>query len=249
MSYLTYLIEFSMGYDEICISYVERQNRVIKNELDIRTKMTETKVQPKGTSPTIGDGGEAVADSKGMVAENVVKPTEPMYWYVACVRVNNEKKFKEFIEGYFKKRKLALETWLPLEKRVIVNSRGKRVIRDVVILTTFVFVRVEAKNLNEIRFRPDVYKMLSEPGKYAPCIISDSIFENFRRIVDSGRAEMQNHPIKKGDKVRIIDGELTGVVAYVQRIVGNKALIGNEIRNISGATIEIEKEKLQFFQN
>ncbi len=31
------------------------------------------------------------------------------------------------------------------------NSRGKRVVREAVLLTTFVFVRVEDKNLNEIR--------------------------------------------------------------------------------------------------
>ena len=211
--------------------------------------MTETNTPPQVTASIAGDDGEAVAESKGMVAERVIKPIEPMHWYVACVRVNNEKKFKDFIEKYFKERVLALETGLPLERRIGINSRGKRVIRDAVILTTFVFVRVENKNLNEIRFRPDVYKMISEPGKYAPCAIPDSTFENFRRIVDSGRAEIQNHPIKKGDKVRIIDGELVGVVAYVQRIQGKKAVIGNEIRNICGATIEIEKEKLEFVKD
>lgn len=63
----------------------------------------------------------------------------------------------------------------------------------------------------------------------------------------TGEAEIQNHPIKKGDKVRIIDGELVGVVAYVQRIQGKKAIIGDEIRNICGATIEIEMVKLEFF--
>ena len=44
----------------------------------------------------------------------------------------------------------------------MINSRGKRVVREAVLLTTFVFVRVEDKNLNEIRFRSDVYKMLSD---------------------------------------------------------------------------------------
>ena len=221
----------------------------IKNELDIRTKMTETKVQPLVTSTIAGDGGEAVAKSQGFVAENGFVATEPMHWYVACVRVNYEKKFEIIINQHFKKRKLALETWLPLERRAVINSRGKRNIRDVVILSTFVFVRVENKNLNEIRFRSDVYKMLSEPGKNVPYIISDTIFENFRRIVMTGEAEIQNHPIKKGDKVRIIDGELVGVIAYVQRIQGKKALIGDEIRNICGATIEIDKEYLEFFKD
>ena len=40
-------------------------------------------------------------------------------------------------------------------------------------------MRVEDKNLNEIRFRSDVYKMLSEPGKSAPYAIPDTIFGNF----------------------------------------------------------------------
>ena len=40
-------------------------------------------------------------------------------------------------------------------------------------------MRVEDKNLNEIRFRSDVYKMLSEPGKCAPYAIPDSKFDNF----------------------------------------------------------------------
>lgn len=211
--------------------------------------MTETKVQPQVTSTIAGDGGEAVEKSKGYVAENGFTATDPMHWYVACVRVNFEKKFEIIINQYFKKRKFALETWLPLEKRVVINSRGKRILRDVVILTTFVFVRVEDKNLNEIRFRSDVYKMLSEPGKSAPYAIPDTIFDNFRRIVMTGEAEMQNRPIKKGDKVQIIDGELTGVIAYVQRIQGNKAIIGNEIRTICGATIEVAMEQLRFFKN
>ena len=40
-------------------------------------------------------------------------------------------------------------------------------------------MRVEDKNLNEIRFRSDVYKMLSEPGKSAPYAIPDAKFDNF----------------------------------------------------------------------
>ena len=61
----------------------------------------------------------------------------------------------------------------------MINSRGKRVDREAVFLTTFVFVRVEDKNLNEIRFRSDVYKMLSERGKSAPYAIPDTKFDNF----------------------------------------------------------------------
>ena len=141
--------------------------------------MKETNIQSQVTSTIAGDDGEAMARSEGYVAENGFVATDPMHWYVACVRVNYEKKFKILIEQNFKDRKFALETWLPLEKRVMINSRGKRVIREAVFLTTFVFVRVEDKNLNEIRFRSDVYKMLSESGKSAPYAIPDSKFGHF----------------------------------------------------------------------
>ena len=40
-------------------------------------------------------------------------------------------------------------------------------------------MRVEDKNLNEIRFRSDVYKILSEPGKSTPYAIPDSKFGHF----------------------------------------------------------------------
>ncbi len=211
--------------------------------------MTDTKMQPQVTSTHAGDGGEAVAESKETVAGSPVATTGSMHWYVACVRVNCEKKTKAAIERDFEEKQYRLETWLATERRIVINSRGKRIMREAVVLTTFVFVKVEDKHLNDIRFRSYVYKMLSKPGKNVPCIIPEAEFENFRRLVDSGKAEIQNHPLGKGDRVRIIDGELTGVVAYVQRIQGKKAFIGNEIRNICGATIEIEKDKLEFFKD
>lgn len=142
-----------------------------------------------------------------------------------------------------------METWLPLEKRTRTNSRGGSTLHEAVLLTTFVFVRVEDKNLNEIRFRSDVYKILSEPGESVPYAIPDDTFENFRRIVSAGKAEIQSQPLQQGDKVRIIDGDLAGVVAYVQRIQGKKALIGSEIRNLCGATIEIDTDKLEPIKN
>lgn len=96
--------------------------------------MNGTKIQTNVTSTIAGDGGEAVAKSEGYVAENGFVATEPMHWYVACVRVNYEKKFKLLIEQNFKDKKFALETWLPLERRIMINSRGKRVVREAVFL-------------------------------------------------------------------------------------------------------------------
>ena len=210
--------------------------------------MTETNNLPQVTSTNAGDDGEAVVGSKTTIAENGFTATEPMHWYVACVRVNYEKKFKILIEKYFKDRKLALTVWVPLKKQTVLNSRGKRVVRETVILTTFVFVRVEDRNLNEIRFRSDVYKILSEPGKNAPHVVPDKQIEDVRRTLEKEEAQILNHAIKKGDKVRVIGGDLTGVIAYVQRIQGKKVLIATEIPNILGAAIEISKDHIEYIE-
>ena len=83
--------------------------------------MTETNNLPQVTSTNAGDDGEAVAGSKTTIAENGFTATEPMHWYVACVRVNYEKKIKLLIEKYFKDRKLALTVWVPLKKQTVLN--------------------------------------------------------------------------------------------------------------------------------
>ncbi len=171
------------------------------------------------------------------------------HWYVAVVRVNNERKIQLDIEDYFNRRNQPLETWVPVKKRIVINSRGKRVYREYIVLSTFIFVKVNAKHLNEIRFRSDVYKMLSMPGQRTPYIISDETLRSFRKIVEQDDAVMLDRPLQKGDKVRIIEGDLTGCVAYVQRIQGSKAIIGNEIQYIGGATIEISKDSLEFIKS
>ena len=191
----------------------------------------------KVTSTNAGDDDGAVERSE-----------DKRHWYVAVVRVNCEKKIKLAIEDVFNRRGLPLETWVPVKKRVVVNSRGKRNLREYIVLATLIFVKVEAKHLNEIRFRSDVYKMLSMPGTTTPYIIPDSVLSNFRKIVEHDDAVVLDRPLKKGDKVRIIAGELIGCIAYVQRIQGKKAVIGNEIQYIGGATIEINKDSLEYIK-
>ena len=192
----------------------------------------------KVTSTNAGDGGEAVAISE-----------DTRHWYVAVVRVNCEKKIKIDIDDSFNRRGYQLETWVPIKKRTVVNSRGKRNLREYVVLSTFIFVKVGEKHLNEIRFRSDVYKMLTMPGEKEPCTIPDETLNSFRRILEKDEAVVLDRPLKKGDKVRIKEGDLTGCEAYVQRTQGSKVVIGNEIKYIGGATIEINKDSLEYIKD
>ena len=205
----------------------------------------------KVTSTNAGDGGEAVEQNpKLQSVQPYAEPSgmEDAGWYVAVVRVNCEKRIKLAIEDVFRRKGYGLETWVPVGKRIVLNSRGKRNYREYVILSTFIFVKVEKAHLNEIRFRSDVYRLLSMPGTSVPYVIPDNILYNFRKIIEQDNAVVLDRPLRKGDRVRIIKGELTGCVAYVQRIQGKKAVIGNEIQYIGGATIEINKDSLEYMK-
>ena len=137
--------------------------------------MTTTKT-PQSCTPSIaGDDGEAIPQTVESPTETPVADSDGMSWYVACVRVNYEKKFMLAIEQDFQDRGLPIEAWVPTERRVVVSSRGKRCIREFVVLSTFVFVRVEARHLNDIRFRPDVYKMLTMPWRNVERAIAASL--------------------------------------------------------------------------
>ena len=77
--------------------------------------------------------------------------------------------------------------------------------------------------------------------------IPDEEFNGYRQLVENGEIPVTTASVslKKGMKVRIVEGSLKGLEAYVQRFTEKKAVIGNEIRFVSGATIEISRELLE----
>lgn len=222
--------------------------------------MTETKVQPQVTSTITGDGGEAVAESEEKTKKKlkVVKPNEGLNppedagWYVAVVRVNCEEKIAKSILSNLNRNDIWFEYWVPKIKVVYIDKRtNKRKVKEKCFLSTFIFCHVSQKQLDEIRFRSDVYKMLTMPGQKKIYRIPDNKFNNYRNLVDNDEEPVSEAPVplKKGIKVRVMEGKMKGLEAYVQRYNGKKAVIGNEIKYISGATIEINRELLEIVED
>ena len=85
------------------------------------------------------------------------------------------------------------------------------------------------------------------PGQREIYQVPDAELNNYRILVENPEIPVVAYtgPLKKGQKVRITQGKLKGLEAYVQRLAGTKALIGNEIRYVSGATIEINRAFLE----
>jgi len=217
--------------------------------------MNETKIQTNVTSTTAGDDGEAVAKKKAKV--KIIKPNEGLNppkdagWYVAVVRVNCEEKIAKSIQSNLNRDDIWFEYWVPKIKVVYIDKRtNKRKVKEKLFLSTFIFCHVSSKQLDKIRFRSDVYKMLTMPGQKEIYQIPDYKFNNYRNLVDNDEEPVSEAlaPLKKGIKVRVMAGKMKGLEAYVQRYNGKKAVIGNEIKYISGATIEISRCLLEVIE-
>lgn len=236
---------------EISISYEEILNTNIEIGLIFGSKMDTTKIENHVPASLAGDDGEAVSknpQNEASEVQNEPKMPDNAGWYVAVVRCNCENTIGQSISDYFAKRNLWFEYWVPMQKIVVIDKRSnKRRIKEKVLLTTFVFCHVSPNYLDTIRFRTDVYKMLTMPGHREIYRIRDKELDDYRRIVENPDLPISpcSGPLRKGQKVRITEGKMAGLEAYVQRISGKKATIGNEIKYISGATIEIDRSFLE----
>lgn len=213
--------------------------------------MDNSKIGNHVPAPMIGDDGEAVSkisQNEALESQNELKMPDDAGWYVAVVRCNCENTMGKTLELYFQRKKIWFEYWVPMQRMVVIDKRSnKRRIKEKVLLTTFIFCHVSPDYLDTIRFRSDIYKMLTMPGHRDIYRIPDNELEDYRRLVENPDLPVTpcSGPLRKGQKVRITEGRMAGLEAYVQRTSGKKATIGNEIKYISGATIEIDRTFLE----
>ena len=218
--------------------------------------MTKTKVQPQVTSTIAGDDGEAMEKSKKKTTKKVeikepnkgLDPPDDAGWYVAVVRVNCEIKIADSIRSNLNCDGIWFDYWIPKIKVVYIDKRtSKRKLKEKLFLSTFIFCHVSSRQLDKIRFRSDVYKMLTMPGQRNIYRVPDHEILNYRKLIENDEEPVSVAPVplKKGIKVRIMAGSMKGVEAYVQRFTSKKAVIGSEIKYVSGATIEISRELLE----
>lgn len=206
------------------------------------------------TPPNAGDDGEAMVKKQEKVKFEPNKGLErpkDAGWYVAVVRVNCETRIADSIQFNLNSSGIWFNYWVPKIKVVYVDKRTlKRKIKEKLFLSTFIFCNVSPTYLDEIRFRSDVYKMLTMPGHKEIYKIPDYEIINYRKLVENNEEPVTAAPVplKKGVKVRVLAGNMEGVEAYVQRFTDTRAVIGNEIKYISGATIEISRDLLEIIE-
>ena len=155
--------------------------------------MKETNIQAQVTSTIAGDDGEAVAKSEENAKKKVPeKPNEGLEkpadagWYVAVVRVNCETRIADSIRINLNHNHVWFDYWIPKVKVVYIDKRSnKRKVKEKLFLSTFIFCNVSSRQLDKIRFRSDVYKMLTMPGQRKIYQIPDHVIANYRYFVEN----------------------------------------------------------------
>lgn len=132
------------------------------------------------------------------------------YWYVFYTKSRQEKKVKELLQ------KGAYEVFLPLQKVMRQWSDRKKKV-EVPLFNSYIFVKDFEHKIADILKVPGVAWNIRHNGK--PAILRQEEFELINRFITTGlfleARTMEKESFRVSDKVRIIDGPLTGVTGIL----------------------------------
>ena len=154
-------------------------------------------------------------------------------WLVAIVRICHEKKTGERLT------KMGIENFLPIQQEVHQWSDRRKLV-DTVLLPMMVFVHVTPKERMEVLSFSTVSRYMVMRGESTPAVIPDEQMARFRFMLDySDEAVcMNDSPLARGEKVRVIKGPLSGLVGELVT-VGGRSKIAVRLNMLGCACVDM----------
>ena len=144
-----------------------------------------------------------------------------MNWYVAYTRVNQEFFIKKKLD------ELGIENFLPQEEQVRDTPLGRKAFR-VLLIHGMIFIRADKATsfslINE--YSLNIVYLKDMEGRHS-LIVPDKQMEDFMFLLDFSPdgIEILNKDLKRGDRVRVIKGPLTGLRGELVRLRGHKRVV------------------------
>ena len=144
-------------------------------------------------------------------------------WYVLKTVSGKETKVKEYIEAELKHNELlsqnVFQIVIPTEKQASQRSDGKRVVKEKVLLSGYIFIEAEMKGdvAHTLRFMPNVLGFLG--GMDNPSPVKQS--EVNRMIGNAEESEIDNEvaiPYMVNDTVKVIEGPFNGFSGVIEEV-------------------------------
>ena len=116
-----------------------------------------------------------------------------------------------------------LEFYLPVRREVRRWSDRRKVV-DALVLPRYVFLHcTNGERLEVLSSDPRIRGFLSLDG--VPSVVRDQEMDAFRRMVEQGSGvSVTQQPLAPGDRVRVLDGPLTGLECELVSVGGGRCL-------------------------
>ncbi|MCQ2143652.1 MAG: UpxY family transcription antiterminator [Bacteroidales bacterium] len=161
-------------------------------------------------------------------------------WYAAYTGSCQERKVSEALSA------LGVEHFLPIQKVLVQYSDRKKLV-DRLVLPHMIFIKTDEQT--RIKLLGDIYGLRSYMtcgGTYHPVIIPDNQMDDFRFMVTRSREKvaLADRPLAPGDRVRVINGPLSGLEAELVEVNGEKTIsvkmgfLGTAYASISPDSVE-----------
>lgn len=139
-------------------------------------------------------------------------------WYVGCVRSCQEKKTAESLS------RMGVEHYLPVRREVHRWSDRRKVL-ECLVIPRFIFIHcTDADRASVLAREPRIWRFLPSDGKAA--VVRDNEMESFRSMVENGGSpvKLSTGQLAPGDRVRVLDGPLTGLECELVSVGGGRCL-------------------------
>ena len=154
-------------------------------------------------------------------------------WLAAYVRLYHEKKTRDRLTA------MGIESFLPVQEEIHQWSDRRKLV-DTVLLPMMVFVHVTPKERMEVLTFSTVSRYMVMRGESTPAVIPDEQMARFRFMLDySDEAVcMNDSPLARGERVRVIKGPLSGLVGELVT-VGSKSKIAVRLNMLGCACVDM----------
>ena len=144
-----------------------------------------------------------------------------MHWYAAKVKYQTERKMKSWLDEQ------TIENFIPF-RTVWVERNGRKIKRVRPIVPGLLFIRANFQTAcalpGESRIRMFFLRNL-ENNQYL--VVPDKQMQDFMFLLDFSESavKIENANLKRGDRVRVIKGDFTGIEGELVRIKGHKRVV------------------------
>jgi transcription antitermination factor NusG len=162
-------------------------------------------------------------------------------WYAARTQMNCERKAEKEFKG------IAIETYLPTQEEIHIWSDRKKKIQRVVI-PMILFVKMDSKDTNNVHRTPYFYGFIgNNRHDTKPAPIPDKDIETLRFMLlhSDSPVSIEPMPIRLGDKVRVIRGQLQGLEGNILSMTKSHSEIVINLNALGCAKLSVSRANIQ----